>query len=300
LKDKVIHEKDNSSGYSFNFGGLPSEFSTYENSKYVVLPVPYDLSSTWGRGSENGPEAILEASCNMELYDIETNSEVYKKGIFTAKPIITGDPPDILFNMVTETAKAFLNDNKVLVTIGGNHSVPIGSCKAYCDKFENVSVLQIDAHSDMRESYGGNKFSHASAMARMKEWAKPVMVGIRSMDSSELENVKGRDIFYASYIRKNPDWITEAVNCLTENVYLTIDLDGLDPSIMPATGTPEPGGLYWYETLDLIEKTAREKNIIGFDVVELCPNESSNPSNFLAAKLIYKIMTFIEFYNKEK
>ncbi len=281
-----------------NFGGLEAEFSDYQKAKFVVLPVPYDQTSTWGRGAENGPEAILEASCNMELYDIETNTEVYRKGIFTADPIITDDPPEILFETVTKAAKAYLKDNKILVTIGGNHSVPIGSCKAYCDKYENVSVLQIDAHSDMRESYQGNKFSHASAMARMKEWAKPVMVGIRSMDSSELENVKGRDIFYASYIRKNPGWINEVVDCLTENVYLTIDLDGLDPSIMPATGTPEPGGLYWYETLDLIEKVAKEKNIIGFDVVELCPNAASNPANFLTAKLIYKIMSFIEFYEK--
>jgi len=281
-----------------NFGGLAPEYSDYKTAKFVVLPVPYDRTSTWGRGAENGPDAILEASANMELYDIETGLEVYKQGIYTADPVISDDPPEILFETIKEKAEGYLKDNKILVTIGGNHSVSIGSCKAYCDKFENVSVLQIDAHSDMRESYQGNKFSHACAMARMKEWAKPVMVGIRSMDSSELENVKGRDIFYASYIRKNPDWINEAVNCLTENVYLTIDLDGLDPSIMPATGTPEPGGLYWYETLDLIEKTAREKNIIGFDVVELCPNLSSNPANFLTAKLIYKIMSFIELYKK--
>lgn len=284
--------------YEYNFGGLEAEFSSYNTSKFVVLPVPYDKTSTWGQGSENGPEAILEASANMELFDIETQSEVYKKGIFTTEPIITDAPPDKLFHQVYETTKKFLKDDKVVVTIGGNHCVPIGSCKAYTEKYEKVSVLQIDAHSDMRESYQGNKFSHACAMARMKEWAKPVMVGIRSMDSSELENVKGRDIFYASYIRKNPEWINQVVDSLTENVYITIDLDGFDPSIMPATGTPEPGGLYWYETLELFEKVAQEKNIIGFDVVELCPNEQSNPSNFMTAKLIYKLMTFMEFYKK--
>jgi len=284
--------------YETNFGGLEPEYSSYKNSKFVVLPIPYDLTSTWGRGAENGPEAILEASANMELFDIETKSEVYKRGIFTAPPIITDNPPDQLFTVVREQVQDFLADEKIVVTIGGNHCVPIGSCKAYCEKFENVSVLQIDAHSDLRESYQGNKFSHACAMARMQEWAKPVMVGIRSMDSSELANAQGKDIFYASAIRKNPGWIEAVENCLTDNVYLTIDLDGLDPSIMPATGTPEPGGLYWYELLELIEKVASKRKIIGFDVVELCPNKYSQPANFLAAKLIYKIMTFIDFYQK--
>jgi len=286
--------------YEYNFGGLESEFSQYNQSKFVVLPVPYDIGSTWGKGSEKAPEAILEASANMELYDIETGLEVYQQGIFTEEPIICNESPDILFNLVYNKAKTFVNDEKVLITIGGNHSVPIGSCKACCEKFKNVSVLQIDAHSDMREEYHGNKFNHACAMARMKEFGKPVMVGIRSMDSSELENLKGKDVFYASYIRKNSEtWINEVVNTLTDNVYLTIDLDGFDPSILPNTGTPEPGGLYWYETLELIETIAKNKNIIGFDVVELCPNENSNPSNFFTAKLIYKIMSFIELH-KEK
>lgn len=284
--------------YEYNFGDLDDEFSRYETAKFVVLPVPYDKSSTWGQGSEKGPEAILEASANMELFDIETRSQVYQKGIFTADPIVTDVEPDKLFELVLEKARGFLKDDKFLVTIGGNHCVPIGSCKAYAEKYENLSVLQIDAHSDMRESYQGNAYSHACAMARMKEYAKPVMVGIRSMDTSELENVKGRDVFYASYIRKNPTWIKEVVNALTDHVYLTIDLDGFDPSIMPATGTPEPGGLYWYETLDLFEEVIKNKKLVGFDVVELCPNESSNPSNFMAAKLIYKIMSLIEYYQK--
>jgi agmatinase len=285
--------------YEHNFGGLDPEFSSYENAKFVVLPIPYDISSTWGRGSEKGPEAILEASANMELYDIETGLEVYENGIFTDEPIITDVSPDQLFTMVTDKVRNYLNDDKFVVTIGGNHSVPIGSCKAYTEKFSNVSVLQIDAHSDLRESYQDNAFSHACAMARMKDYAKStVQVGIRSMDTSELENVKNSNVFYASYIRKNPNWIDEAVAKLTDNVYLTIDLDGFDPSIMPATGTPEPGGLYWYETLDLFERVAKEKNIIGFDVVELCPNEASNPSNFMAAKLIYKIMSLVEKYKK--
>lgn len=285
--------------YEHNFGGLDPEFSSYENAKFVVLPIPYDISSTWGKGSEKGPEAILEASANMELYDIETGLEVYTEGIFTDEPIISEESPDKLFTIVTEKVRSYLNDGKYVVTIGGNHSVPIGSCKAYTEKFENVSVLQIDAHSDLRESYQDNQFSHACAMARMKDYAKTtVQVGIRSMDTSELENVKNSNVFYASYIRKNPNWIDEAVAKLTDNVYLTIDLDGFDPSIMPATGTPEPGGLYWYETLELFEKVAKEKNIIGFDVVELCPNEASNPSNFMAAKLIYKIMSLVEKYKK--
>lgn len=277
-----------------NFGGLDPEFSTYSDSKFVILPIPYDKTSTWHKGSDKGPEAILEASANMELYDIETDSEPYRAGIFTDDPILCDETPDLLFEKVLARSRRHLDAGKYLISIGGEHSVSPGACKAYCERFENVSVLQIDAHSDMRESYQGNAFNHACAMARMKDWAKPVMVGIRSQDRSELENVRGRDIFYASYIRRNPQWIDEVVAALTDNVYLTIDLDGLDPSIMPATGTPEPGGLYWYEVIELFEKVIRSKNLIGFDVVELCPGQDTFAAHFLTAKLIYKIIAMVE------
>jgi agmatinase len=273
------------------FGGLDPEYCQYEEAFYAVLPVPYDQTSTWLRGAEKGPEALIEASTHLELYDLETDSEPYLAGIYTDAPLLCEQTPDLLFTQVYARAQALLNDGKFLVTIGGNHCVPIGSSKACCERIQGpVSVLQIDAHSDMRESYEGNAYNHACAMARMKEWAAPVGVGIRSMDRSELENAKAGKIFSAHYLRHNPGWIQAVVDCLEEHVYLTIDLDGLDPSIMPATGTPEPGGLLWYETLDLLEAVIQNKTLIGFDVVELCPGENTFPSHFLAAKLVYKIM----------
>lgn len=277
------------------FGGLEPEFSQYENSRYVILPVPYDQTSTWLRGADKGPEAILEASAHMELYDLETGTEPYRAGIHTAPPLYCDQPPDILFTQVLARARQILADGKFLITLGGNHCVPIGACKACCERVRGpVSILQIDAHSDLRESYEGNAFSHACAMARMKEWGHPVGVGIRSMDRSELENVRQATIFTASYIHRTPHWIQEVVNSLENDVYLTIDLDGFDPSIMPATGTPEPGGLLWYPTLELLEAVIQHKNLLGFDVVELCPGENTFPAHFLAAKLIYRLIAMLE------
>ncbi|PIQ23839.1 agmatinase [bacterium (Candidatus Blackallbacteria) CG17_big_fil_post_rev_8_21_14_2_50_48_46] len=281
------------------FGGLEAEYCQYATSRYAVLPVPYDQTSTWLRGAEKGPDAILEASAHMELYDLETDSEPYRAGIFTDAPLICKDSPDLLFEKVLARANRLLDDGKFLITLGGNHCVPIGSSKACCERVQGpVSVLQIDAHSDMRESYEGNAYNHACAMARMKEWARPVGVGIRSMDISELENIRQARIFTAAYIHRTPGWIQEVVDALDENVYLTIDLDGLDPSIMPATGTPEPGGLLWYPTLDLLAAVIQQKNLIGFDIVELCPGENTFPSHFLAAKLVYKIIALQESKGK--
>lgn len=275
-----------------NYGGLDEADTCYESARYVVLPIPYDRSSTWQQGADQGPAAILEASANMELYDIETDSEPYLHGIHTAAPIVFDGPPDQLYEQVLKQARGYVADGKFLLTIGGNHSVPIGSSQACCERFERsqVSVLQIDAHSDLRDSYQGNAYSHACAMARMQEWAQPVGVGIRSMDSSEKDNVAQAKIFLASYVQRTPNWIDEVVESLAPNVYLTIDLDGLDPSIMPATGTPEPGGLGWYDLMHLIEAVVQKKRLIGADVVELCPRPGFFHADFLAAKLVYKIM----------
>lgn len=285
---------------NLNYGGLEAEFCRYDQSQFVILPVPYDRTSTWGRGAQHGPAAILEASANMELYDIESDSEPYRAGIFTAAPLVCSDTPDVLYEKILTQARRYRQDGKFLITIGGNHCVPIGSCQAACENQEDVSILQIDAHADMRETYQGQPYSHACAMARMKTWGKPVMVGIRSMDISERENVQQAKVFFASAIRKNPNWIDEVLQSLTDKVYLTIDLDGFDPSIMPATGTPEPGGLLWYETLDLLERVVREKHLLGFDVVELCPQENTLPSHFMAAKLIYKLMAYVTVAQQER
>ncbi|PKL77873.1 MAG: agmatinase, partial [Candidatus Melainabacteria bacterium HGW-Melainabacteria-1] len=217
-------------------------------------------------------------------------------GIHTAAPILCDAPPDQLYELVLSQARRHVAAGKTLVTLGGNHCVPIGSCRAACEALprDQVSILQIDAHSDLRESYQGNAYSHACAMARMQEWGMPVGVGIRSMDISEKENVAKATIFTADYIHKHPNWVDEVVSKLAPNVYLTIDLDGLDPSIMPATGTPEPGGLLWYQVMDLLEKTISSRKLLGFDVVELCPQPGFFHAEFLAAKLTYKIMALNE------
>ena len=275
-----------------NFGGLPSKYSSCKNSKIVILPVPFDKTSTWIRGSARGPRAIINASKNMELYDIETRSEVYRQGIHTAKEIVSENSKEMV-NNVHKKVLRFLNDNKFVVVMGGEHTVSIGAIKAHAEHFSDFSILHLDAHSDMRDSYNGDKYSHASVMARAAEITKNIIsVGIRSMDISELENINQENTFYASDIYRSKEWIGKVLAKLSQNVYITIDLDVFDPSIMPSTGTPEPGGLGWYDVLDLLESVSAKTNIVGFDVVELCPSKNVAP-DFLAAKLVYKLLSLI-------
>lgn len=267
------------------------KYSTYKNSDIVLLPVPFDRTSSWIKGASMGPKAIIEASKKMELYDIETDSEVHTKGIHTAKELVSKTSQEMVRKVYKEVKKA-LKDRKFPVVLGGEHTVALGSIKAHAETHDCMSILHLDAHSDMRDSYEGSKYSHASVMARCKEITEEIVsVGIRSMDSSELGNINKKNIFYASDIRRGA-WINKATAKLSENVYITIDLDVFDPSIMPSTGTPEPGGLGWYEVLDLLENVSKKKNIIGFDVVELCPSKNPAP-DFLAAKLIYKLLSLI-------
>jgi len=275
----------------FNFGGLPARYSAYRNSNVVVLPVPFDKTSSWLKGSDKGPRAIIDASRNMELYDIETDSEVYRKGIHTAKAV-TADSSPAMVERVRKKTGELLNDGKFVVVLGGEHAVSLGTIQAHAGLFRDMSILHLDAHSDMRDSYEGDRLSHACIMARAKEvTGNIVSVGIRSSDSSELKNIKKQDTFYASYIHHSKDWIKKAVTKLSRNVYITIDLDVFDSSIMPSTGTPEPGGLGWYDIIDLLEGVAGKKNIVGFDVVELCPAKNNPAPDFLAAKLVYKLLS---------
>ena len=275
-----------------NFGDLPSEYCKEKNSSIVILPVPYDGTSTWIKGADKGPDAIIDSSVHMELYDIETNSEVYKNGIYTSKSLTRLSSVNTMVKAVKAKTLDLINQNKFQVTIGGEHSVTIGVVEALAEKYKEVTVLQLDAHSDMREDYDGSKYNHACAMARAKDHFPVVQVGIRSVDSSELKNIKKENLFLASEIQKDKTWKDKVVNRLSKKVYLTIDLDVFDPSIIPSTGTPEPGGLGWYEVIDLIEKVIKEKELIGFDVVELCPNPNDQAPDFLAAKLIYKILSY--------
>ncbi|MBI5217907.1 MAG: agmatinase [Bacteroidia bacterium] len=275
-----------------NYCGIPKKYSSSDTAEIVVLPVPYDGTSTWIKGADKGPAAILAASANMELYDTETNSEVYKVGIYTAKPVWEKSSPEKMVNAVYNRAKRYLSKNKFMVTLGGEHSVSIGAIKAYAGKYKNLTVLQLDAHSDLRQEYEGGKYNHACVMARVKEMLPIVQAGIRSMDAEEKKYINPSTLFLAERIIKDPDWINNVIDCLTENVYITIDLDVFDPSQMPSTGTPEPGGLLWYDVLKLIRKVNKRCNILGFDVVELCPNLYNKAPDFLAAKLIYKILSY--------
>lgn len=274
-----------------NYGGLESEFTAYANAEIVVLPVPYDGTSTWIKGADKGPDAILEASANMELYDIETDSEVYTKGIATLEPVTEASSPEAMSAEVESRVDAILKDKKFPVMLGGEHSVSIGAFKAFAKHYSNFSILQLDAHSDMRSEYEESTHNHACVMARGKEVATVAQVGIRSSCIEEKENIDPDRIFYAYELKESETWMYDVSQQLNDNVYITIDLDVFDPSIMPSTGTPEPDGLGYREVLNFLKLINERHNIIGLDVVELCPNDTNKAPDFLAAKLIYQILS---------
>jgi len=279
--------------YETNFGDLSAEYCDYDKSKIVILPAPFDATSTWIKGADKGPTALLEASANMETYDIETDSEVYKQGIFTDEPIKEKKSPEKMTDELKARVLTHIKNKKYVVTIGGEHSVSAGAIDAHAESFDNISIIQFDAHADLRDEYHGSKYNHACVMARAREVAPVVQVGIRSAALEEGLLIQNADnVFPAHKIYNNNDWFDKCLGKLTQNVYLTIDLDAFDPSIMPGTGTPEPGGLGWYQTLDFLRRLMKEKNVVGFDVVELCPNPASKASDFLAAKLVYKLLTY--------
>jgi len=272
-----------------NYAGLTGDFADYNKSKIVILPIPFDETSTWLKGADKGPEAVIEASCNMEVYDIETEGCAYEKGIHTANALDVSGPEKMVEESYTKV-RGFLEDGKFVVSLGGEHSVSIGPMKAHGESFRDMSILHLDAHADMRESYDGQRYSHACVMARARELTdKTVSVGVRSMDSTEVPN-SGK-ILCAHEIHDSKSWIKEVPKSLSKNVYVTIDLDVFDSGIMPSTGTPEPGGLGWYDVTRLLKNVAEKRNIVGFDVVELCPTENKAP-DFLAAKLIYKLLSY--------
>ena len=274
------------------FAGIPLENSIYDNSKVVLVPVPYDGTSTYGKGADKGPEAILAASENMELYDIETESEVYLNGIYLAPNVTENGSPEEMVKAVESCISQHLDADKFVTMLGGEHSVSIGSIRAFNKKFKDLTVLQLDAHSDLRPSYNGSKHNHACALHEASYTTNLVQVGIRSMDHCELEFLREENLFTSYEIRSNSYWQEDVVNCLGENVYITIDLDAFDPSIMPSTGTPEPGGLLWNETLDLFKKVFKNSNVVGFDIVELAPKLEFKAPDFMAAKLYYKLLSY--------
>lgn len=281
-------------GVAGRYGGLPDDFAG-PDAKVVILPVPFDLTTTYQKGSDRGPEALIEASRNMELYDIETASEPYLLGIHTA-PAVIGDNSAEMLASTYRDVKRCLHLNKFVITLGGEHSISQAPIRAHAEKYPGLSVLQLDAHADLQMAYEGNPHSHASVMARVLEIPQIhniVAVGIRSMSNEELTLQERVKTYFAHNLWESNNWMEKVVGDLSNQVYITLDLDVLDPSIMPSTGTPEPGGLGWYQILRLIKMVAQKKQIVGLDVVELCPNENNKAPDFLAAKLIYKLLAYI-------
>lgn len=274
-----------------NFGAIPAEYAREESARIVVLPVPYDETSTWMKGADSGPQAIIDASANMELFDIETGSEVFRQGIFTAPAVSEKHSPEAMVAAVRERVSGYLEKGKFVVTVGGEHSVSVGSIQAHAARHPGMAVLQLDAHADLREEYAGSRFNHACVMARVREICPIVQVGIRSLDRAEQANLTPGSVFWAHDIAGNTGWIEAVLARLPAECYATIDLDVFDPAIMPSTGTPEPGGLFWYDVTRLLQAVSRRCRVVGFDVVELCPGNYNRAPDFLAAKLIYKFLS---------
>lgn len=283
-----------------NFGGIAEEeFSSFEHSRVALLPVSWEGTVSYGTGTGEGAMAIVEASRNMELYDEETDTEVYQVGIHTLDEMKPADSPEAMMEALYNSAKEIIEAEKFMVMLGGEHSVSGPVIRAHAEKYHNISVLQIDAHADLRDEYDGTPHSHASIMARVvKDLRIPsVQVGIRSISVEEARSLDSgiptKIMWAKDIVGKDTAWWDEAVDALTENVYLTIDIDGLDPSLVPTTGTPEPGGLGWYEVLGLIRTLAKKRRVVGMDLTEFSKVEGQDAPAFLCAKLVYKCLNYI-------
>lgn len=274
-----------------NFGGHEVVFG-YDESQIIIVPVPYDATSTYIRGADKGPAAILDASPALEFYDIETGTEVHRRGIHTIPPVEAGADPSALTDAVYKTVSDILAGKRFPVVIGGNHTVSIGAFRAASEAFAGLTILQLDAHSDLRPVYEGSHLNHACAAARAREYAPLVQVGIRSMAAEELPYVDSERIFYAHRLWEDSSLYRKALDLLSDNVWITVDLDVFDPSVMPSTGTPEPGGPDYWVLLSFLRDVMMKRNVVGFDVVELCPSETNKAPDFMAAKLIYQMLSY--------
>ena len=267
-----------------------------DQAKFLILPIPYEQTTSYGTGTKYGPEAIIKASQFLELFDEELGIEPYRDGIHTLEPIaFDKGTPERAIEKIYDTARTLPLKDKFLISFGGEHSITYPLVKAFSEQFPRITVLQIDAHSDLREAYEGTIYSHGSVMARIKDTVTIVQAGIRSQSKEEYDFIRQRGIrtFYMHDIRRDNLWKEHVVEALGDTVYLTIDLDGFDPSVAPAVGTPEPGGLSWYDVLDLIRMILHKKHLIGCDIMELAPMPHSIATDFLAAKLAYKIIGYL-------
>jgi len=280
---------------------LPDELADYGRAAYVVLPIPYDGSASYNAGSRNGPLAVLAASDHLEYYDEELRGEFHKCGICTLDPL---EPdargPEAMCQRVERVARKVIRDGKTLIGLGGEHTISIGLVRAALKKWPGLSVLQIDAHADLRNEYHSSRYSHACTMRRIVEaGASVVGVGIRSISAEEARFAK-RNPQRITHITarqcwESDDWLEVALDSLSDHVYVSVDLDGLDPAVAPGVGTPEPGGLDWYQLCSLLRMVAEEKQIVAADVVEVCPIPGQTITEFAAARIIYKIICYREF-----
>ncbi|MBI9038087.1 MAG: agmatinase [Bacteroidales bacterium] len=275
-----------------NFAGIENKYAAYDIASVLLKSIPYDGTSTWGKGANKAFDAFIEASENMELYDIETNTEVYKKGIHILPEISEQSSPETVFKTVYNNTKELLKTDKFLTFFGGEHSISIGIIKAFYEKYPEITILQLDAHSDLRKDYLGSKYNHACALHDANKNCNLIQVGIRSMDISETKYINKEKCFFAEDIYGADNWMQKSIDLMSDKVYITFDLDALDPSIMPATGTPEPGGFDWNTIIKYLRKIFDQRNVLGFDIVELAPIEGNKAPNFLVAKLYYKMLSY--------
>jgi len=281
----------------FNFLGLPAESSTREKARYSIVPVAYEGTVTYGSGTKRGPAAIIAASREVETYDAATNSDLAGVGICTlpeVAAVATG--PEQMVKRVEEIIAAELQAGRTPIMLGGEHSLTTGAVRAYYKKFPRLSVLQFDAHLDLRDSYQGSPYSHASGMRRVREICSHVCVGARNCSAEEKAYIDHErvPVFWAREVIGRNDWYDRCLAHLTDDVYVTFDLDAFDPSVVPAVGTPEPGGLGWYDALDFLQYISKKKNIIGADIVELAPIPGLTYPDFAAAQLTAAMVRMME------
>jgi len=277
------------------FGGTTPTTSDFEHSRVVILPVPLDRTTSYVPGTRTGPHEILVASSHMELWEEETQTDVHSVGIYTLPEMeFPFASMDEVVDEIRRVAAEIVNRGKFPVILGGEHSITPPVVAAVAAKHKGLSVLQIDAHADLRDSFMGTPHNHACAMRRTLDYAPLTQVGIRSLSSEEaadIPSLKTR-VFYDFNMRQDPAWMDRVVDSLSDTVYITIDVDGFDPAIMPSTGTPEPGGLSWYEGLSLLRRVIERRTVVGCDIVELSPMPGNAAPNFLCAKLLYKILSY--------
>ena len=275
-----------------NYAGIEDKYCTYDGASVLLQSIPYDGTSTWGKGADRGFGAFMDASENMELYDIETGSEVYKRGVHVLPEIREKESAESMFNAVYDSTKLLLPSGKFLTFFGGEHSISIGIIKAFYEFYDDLTVLQLDAHTDLRPEYLGSPYNHACALYDASHNCNLIQVGIRSMDVSEDQYLDRSKCYFAHDIEGEEHWMQSSIDKMTDKVYITLDLDVFDPSVLPATGTPEPGGMKWYTVMKYLRKVFEHKEVVGFDIVELAPIDGERSSEFAVAKLYYKMLTY--------